>query len=191
MIINYEKRNYFDDNEIDLIYKSTDSGVVRRLIDRYKNNSNQYIINMLIHSLLIGILIVLAYYTVYYDAKTLFISIISIIIYLIMELILLIFDKYVLSTRFINLILNKFYHSHYEKEMQRRLSRRFRIKISYNDYCLINGKYLKNDILYDGLDLIDIKDNKIYFNKENNTYIRNKEDNYCQIIRYLQQQLRL
>lgn len=191
MIINYEKRNYFDDNEIDLIYQSTDSGVVRRLIDRYKNNSNQYIINMLIHSLLIGILIVLAYYTVYYDAKTLFISIISIIIYLIMELILLIFDKYVLSTRFINLILNKFYHSHYEKEMQRRLSRRFRIKISYNDYCLINGKYLKNDILYDGLDLIDIKDNKIYFNKENNTYIRNKEDNYCQIIRYLQQQLRL
>lgn len=191
MIINYEKRNYFDDNEIDLIYQSTDSGVVRRLIDRYKNNSNQYIINMLIHSLLIGILIVLVYYTVYYDAKTLFISIISIIIYLIMELILLIFDKYVLSTRFINLILNKLYHSHYEKEMQRRLSRRFRIKISYNDYCLINGKYLKNDILYDGLDLIDIKDNKIYFNKENNTYIRNKEDNYCQIIRYLQQQLRL
>lgn len=191
MIINYEKRNYFDDNEIDLIYQSTDSGVVRRLIDRYKNNLNQYIINMLIHSLLIGILIVLAYYTVYYDAKTLFISIISIIIYLIMELILLIFDKYVLSTRFINLILNKFYHSHYEKEMQRRLSRRFRIKISYNDYCLINGKYLKNDILYDGLDLIEIKDNKIYFNKENNTYIRNKEDNYCQIIRYLQQQLRL
>ena len=43
MIINYEKRNYFDDNEIDLIYKSTDSGVVKRLIDRYKNNSNQYL----------------------------------------------------------------------------------------------------------------------------------------------------
>lgn len=191
MIINYEKRNYFDDNEIDLIYKSTDSGVVKRLIDRYKNNSNQYIINMLIHSLLIGILIFLAYYTVYYDAKTLFISIISIIIYLIMELIFLIFDKYVLFTRFINLILNKFYHSHYEKEMQRRLSRRFRIKISYNDYCLINGKYLKNDILHDGLDLIEIKDNKIYFNKENNTYIRNKNDHYCQIIQYLQQQLRL
>lgn len=191
MIINYEKRNNFNDNELDLIYNSTNSDIVKRLINRHKNNFNQYIINMIIHIILIGIFTLLSYYSIYHDFKSTFVFLMLLNIYLIIEVLMLLLDKYLYFSLLVDVLLDKYYKSHYEREMQRRLAKRYRLKISYNDYCLINGQYIKNDQLYDGLDLIKIENQNIYFNDNNKDYIRNKNCNYCQIIEVLQNKLNI
>ena len=191
MIIDYEKRKSFNDNEIDLIYNSTSSKIVKRLISHYKNNFNQYIINIITHIILIITFILFSYYSIYNDYKSTFVYLILLDIYLVIELIFLLFDKYLYFSLLIDLILDKYYKSHNEREMQRRLARRFRIKISYNDYCLINGQYIKNDQIYEGLDLISIKNKQIYLNDNHMDYIRNKNCNYCEIIEFLQNKINI
>lgn len=139
MIIYYEKRDRFSNEEIDLIHKSTTSPLIKYAIDKYKSNFNHYYLTLFSCALLISALIFYAYHCVYTDQFNLFYITISLIIYLIIEELVLLNDKYMIINRIIKKCIDMCHSTYDKKRMMRRLRQAYPIRISLNGYHLISG----------------------------------------------------
>lgn len=192
MIIQYsEKNNDFNDEEIDLIYRSTDSIVVKRLIDRHRNTQTYFIINILITSMICLAFVPIAFHSALSGQFGLFYFAIFMCTYICAELCLyIISNRTIMLTRLINKMIRLVYTPSKTRILQRRLKIRYRIYITADDYARINADYVNLCDTYDGQHFLKVSNNKIYFNPIG-YYIKKREDHYCEIIENLQRQLKI
>lgn len=185
MKIDYEKRNKFTGEEIDLIDQSSNSIVVKNIINRYRESKNNHFLTFITMCVMIVCSLIISHYCIVHDKHQLTVTFIIFSIYVLIELILLLFDKYLIISRILYYVYLLFFPTYGVESLHRRLAKYYPIKISYHDYSLINGYYMQGSNKIDGKDFIKVKDNTICFNPVSDYYVQYDQCNYCEIIKYI------
>lgn len=182
MRIDYEKRKHFSEDELDLISKSSDSRMVKSIINRYYEAKDNHVLTFITLSLIVIISLIIIHQTIIHDQHTLMFVWIGIAVYMLFELVMLLFNKYVIVSRMFHQLYLRLFPSYSIKSVHRRLANYYPIKISDDAYAMLNGYYMQGTQMIEGTHFIRVKNDVIYFNPVSDYYVRYNEPHYCEII---------